>query len=143
MLLTPICYALANLFSVRFAVRGTPPIAQATGTLLFAAGGAALLALPLGHLALPAKGWVVAILVAQGVATAAAYLLYFRLLVLAGGVFASQIAYVVTLAGLGWGFLLFAEVPGWLTVPAAALIFGGVALVTLTPAGASSRSRRS
>ena len=131
MLLTPVCYAASNLFSVMFAVRGTPPLAQAAGTLVLAAVGAAAMAWPLGHLTLPDAGWIWALLVAQGVLTALAYLLYFRLLVRAGGVFTSQISYVITLAGLGWGFLLFAEVPGWLTIPAAALIFTGVALVTL------------
>jgi drug/metabolite transporter (DMT)-like permease len=119
------------LFSVKFAVRGTSPLAQAAGTLVLAAAGAALVAWPLGHLSLPSAGWIWALLMAQGVLTALAYLLYFRLLVRAGGVFTSQISYVVTLTGLLWGFLLFAEVPGWLTIPAAALIFTGVALVTL------------
>jgi drug/metabolite transporter (DMT)-like permease len=133
MLLTPVCYAVANLLSVRLAVAGTPPLAQAAGTVTVAAVSAALLALLLGHLGLPASLGVAAILLAQGVLTALAYILYFRLLVEAGGVFTSQVAYVVTLAGLLWGFLLFAEVPGWLTVPAAALIFGGLALVTLDP----------
>ena len=131
MLLSPVCYAASNLFSVKFAVRGTSPLAQAAGTLVLAAAGAALVAWPLGHLSLPGAPWIWALLMAQGVLTALAYLLYFRLLVHAGGVFTSQISYVVTLTGLLWGFLLFAEVPGWLTIPAAALIFAGVALVTL------------
>jgi drug/metabolite transporter (DMT)-like permease len=131
MLLTPVCYALANTLSVTFATRGTPPVAQAAGTVAAAAVACSLLAWPLGHLALPPDAGVLALLVAQGVLTATGYLLYFRLLVEAGGVFTSQTAYVVTLAGLGWGFLLFGEVPGPLTIPAAALVFGGVALVTL------------
>lgn len=134
MLLTPVCYAAANLFSVRFAVPGTPALAQAAGTVAAAAAGAALLALPLGHLGLPPSPGIAALLVMQGVLTALAYLLYFRLLVGAGGVFTSQVAYVVTMCGLLWGFLLFAEVPGALTIPAAALIFAGLALVTLGPA---------
>lgn len=131
MLLTPVCYAVSNLLSVRLAVPGTPVLAQATGTVIFAAIGAAVLAVPLGHLGLPPSPAIALLLVAQGALTALAYLLYFRLLVGAGGIFTSQISYVITLAGLVWGFLLFAEVPGWLTIPAAALIFGGVALVTL------------
>jgi drug/metabolite transporter (DMT)-like permease len=131
MVLTPVCYALSNLFSVKFAVRGTPPLAQAAGTLVMAAAGAAVLAWPMGHLGVPPSWGIAALLVMQGVLTALAYLIYFRLLVRAGGVFTSQISYVITLAGLLWGFLLFAEVPGWLTIPAAALIFAGVALVTL------------
>jgi drug/metabolite transporter (DMT)-like permease len=131
MLLTPVCYAASNLFSVKFAVKGTPVLAQAAGTVILASAGAAVLALPMGQLSLPPNAGVAAILLLQGVMTALAYLLYFRLLVRAGGVFASQISYVITLAGLSWGYLLFDEVPGWLTIPAAALIFTGVALVTL------------
>lgn len=131
MLLTPVCYAASNLFSVKLAVPGTPVLAQATGTVIMAAIGAAVLAVMLGHLGLPPSPWIALLLVAQGVLNGIGYLLYFRLLVGAGGVFTSQISYVITLAGLFWGFLIFAEVPGWLTIPAAALIFAGVALVTL------------
>jgi len=131
MLLTPVCYALSNLCSVRFAVPGTPVLAQAAGTVVCAALGAAVLAWPLGHLALPGSAHVAGVLAVQGVLTALAYLLYFRLLVGAGGVYTSQISYVITLAGLLWGWLFFAEVPGVLTVPAAALIVAGLALVTL------------
>jgi drug/metabolite transporter (DMT)-like permease len=112
MLLTPVCYAASNLFSVKFAVRGTPPLAQASGTVIFAALGAALVGLPLGHLGLPPSGAVALLLLGQGLATSLAYTLYFRLLVSTGGVFTGQVAYVITLAGLAWGFLQFGEVPG-------------------------------
>jgi drug/metabolite transporter (DMT)-like permease len=131
MLLTPLCYAASNLFSVKLAVAGTPPLSQAAGTVAVAALSAALLAWPMGHLGLPTSVGVAVLLLAQGGLTALAYLLYFYLLVHAGGVFTSQTAYVITLAGLGWGFLLFNEVPGPLTIPAALLVFAGVALVTL------------
>jgi drug/metabolite transporter (DMT)-like permease len=131
MLLTPVCYALANMLSVKLATRGTPPVAQAAGTVAAAAIAATLMAWPMGHLAVPAGAAVLALVAAQGALTALGYLIYFRLLVEAGGVFTSQTAYVITLAGLGWGFLLFGEVPGPLTLPAAALVFGGVALATL------------
>jgi drug/metabolite transporter (DMT)-like permease len=135
MLMTPVCYAASNLFSLRLAVPGTPVLAQATGTVILAAIGAAALAVALGHLGLPPSPWIALLLVAQGALNAVGYLLYFRLLVGAGGIFTSQISYVITLAGLFWGFAIFAEVPGWLTIPAAALIFGGVALVTLEKRG--------
>jgi drug/metabolite transporter (DMT)-like permease len=133
MLLTPVCYAVANLLSVKLATRGTPPVAQAAGTVMFAAAAAALLAWPLGHLGLPPTPLVAGLLLMQGVLTGVAYLLYFHLLVHAGGVFTSQTAYVITLAGLTWGFLLFDEVPGPMTIPAALLIFAGLALVSLAP----------
>ncbi len=61
----------------------------------------------------------------------AAFLLYFRSLAAHGGVITSQAGYVVTLAGIAWGSVLFGERPGWLTIPTAALVFAGLALVTL------------
>lgn len=131
MLLTPVCYAAANLLSIKLAVPGASPGAQAAGTVVGAAATAVLVALPLGHLSLPPSAGIAALLVAQGVLTGLGYLIYFALLVGRGGVFTSQVSYLITLAGLGWGYLFFAEVPGWLTVPAAALIFAGVLLVTV------------
>lgn len=130
MLLTPVCYAAANLLSVRLSVPGTTALQGAAGTVAGATVAVVALAVPLDHLGAPPARWVAVLLVAQGVLTAAAYLIYFRLLSTRGGVFTSQVAYLITLAGLTWGWLLFAEVPGPLTVPAAALIFGGVLLVT-------------
>ncbi|MGG5811950.1 DMT family transporter [Falsiroseomonas sp. CW058] len=131
MLLTPVCYAVANLLSVKLAPRGASALSMAAGTLAGATLSTVAIALPLGHLGLPPSAGIALLLVAQGVLTALAYLVYFRLLVARGGVFTSQVSYLITLAGLGWGFAFFGEVPGWLTLPAAGLIFGGVVLVTL------------
>ena len=147
MALTPVCYATANLLSVKLAVPGSSPLAQAAGTLVGAALSVLLLALLAGQLGLPPDAGIALLLLAQGVLTALAYLIYFRLLTRAGGMVTSQVSYLITLAGLAWGFLLFGEVPGWLTIPAALLIFAGVALATLgprlSPAGSSARPRRS
>lgn len=56
--------------------------------------------------------------------------LMFEILRLAGAVFLSQVAYLVTLAGIFWGWLLFAErLSGWIWL-AAAVIAAGVLLVT-------------
>lgn len=137
LLATPTCYAVTNVMAVRLAPKGTPPLALATGTLAAAALSAGVVALLLGQAAAPML-WgaprgvpMPLLLLAQAALTALAYLLYFRLLGTLGGVVTSQVGYVVTITGLAWGFLLFAEVPGWLTIPAAALIFAGLALVTL------------
>lgn len=67
----------------------------------------------------------------QGAVTAPAFMIHFRSLGAHGGVVTSQTGYVVTLTGLAWGWALFGERPGWLTIPAAALVFAGPALVTL------------
>lgn len=130
MLLTPVCYAASNLISVKLAVPGSSALAQAAGTVMGAAASSLLLAALVGHLTVPANGTVVALLLLHGVANAAGYLVYFRLLTQAGGVITSQASMTITLCGLGFGYLLFGEVPGWLTLPATALIFAGLLLVT-------------
>jgi drug/metabolite transporter (DMT)-like permease len=130
MLLTPLCYAAANLIAVRLAVPGSSPLSQATGTVMGAAVTALPLAWAIGHLALPPNGTVVALLLAHGALNALGYLLYFRLITGVGGIVTSQAAMMITLCGLAYGFLVFGEVPGWLTLPAVALIFGGLLLVT-------------
>ncbi len=128
--LTPVCYAASNLLAVRLAPKGAPPLALATGTLAAGATQAAIFAAMMGHLVVPpASGAAVSI--AQGAATALAFLVYFRSLAAHGGVVTSQTGYIVTLTGIAWGWALFGERPGWLTIPAAALVFAGLALVTL------------
>ena len=69
-------------------------------------------------------------IVVQGALQAIAFTCYFRMIVRVGGVFASQVAYVITLSGVLWGLVLFAEHPGWLTLPATGLIFAGLWLLT-------------
>lgn len=133
MTLTPVCYAVSNVAAVRLAPPGTPPLPLAAGTLCAGAAGLLLLAVPTGQFRLPPGlgGWVALIAPLQAGLTALAYILYFRSLAARGGVVTSQVGYIVTMAGLLWGFLLFGEVPGWLTIPAAGLVFAGLALVTL------------
>jgi hypothetical protein len=54
---------------------------------------------------------------------ALAYLTYFRLIGAAGAVVTSQVGYIVTVAGVFWGWMLFGERLGALTLPAALLTF--------------------
>jgi drug/metabolite transporter (DMT)-like permease len=129
-LATPTFYALSNVLAMRLAPAGTPALPLAVGTL--AAGGLALL--PLALFAAPgglAPGGAVLGGLALLVATmAAAYLLYFRLMAKAGAITTSLVGYTTTLFGIAWGVLIFAERPGWLVLPAAALVFGGLFLAT-------------
>jgi drug/metabolite transporter (DMT)-like permease len=128
--LTPLCYAASNLMAVRLAPRGTPPLALATGTLVAGAMQVAVLALLTGQVHVPsAEGLPFS--AAQALATAMAFLIYFRSLAAHGGVVTSQTGYIVTITGIAWGWALFGERPGLLTIPAAALVFAGLALVTL------------
>ncbi|CAH0253884.1 DMT family transporter [Roseomonas sp. CECT 9278] len=128
--LTPVCYAASNLLAVRLAPRGTPPLALATGTLVAGTVQVAVFAALVGQVHLPPTDGL-AVSALQGAVTALAFIIYFRSLGAHGGVITSQTGYVVTLTGLAWGWALFGERPGWLTIPAAALVFAGLALVTL------------
>ena len=68
-------------------------------------------------------------LAGQVVAASLAYVVFFELLLIAGPVTFSQVAYIVTLMGLAWGKIIFDEQhSGWVWL-ATGLIFGGVALV--------------
>jgi len=127
---TPVCYAASNLLAVRLAPRGTPPLALATGTLAAGAVQAAIVAALLGQLRLPGPEGV-PVSAFQAAVTALAFMIYFRSLGTYGGVVTSQTGYIITLTGLSWGWIMFGERPGWLTIPAAALVFAGLALVTL------------
>ncbi|NMJ43027.1 DMT family transporter [Roseomonas sp. JC162] len=128
--LTPACYAASNLLAVRLAPQGTAPLALATGTLTAGALQAGIVATLLGQMRVPPlDGLPVSAL--QAACTAAAFMIYFRSLAAHGGVVTSQTGYIITLTGLAWGWALFGERPGWLTIPAASLVFAGLALVTL------------
>ncbi len=133
LLLTPIGYAASNILAVRLAPRGTPPLPLAAGTLVVAGLSMGLAAILLGQAQLPGGAEALAVAAAQAGLMALAYVTYFRLLATLGGVITSQVGYVSTLSGLLWGHILFDEMPGWLTWPAAALVFAGLALVTLPP----------
>ncbi|MBY0338353.1 MAG: DMT family transporter [Acetobacteraceae bacterium] len=130
--LTPVCFAASNLIAVRYAPPGGQPLAFAAGTLLLAAAQLGVLLLLTGGWRWPLSGpWEAdAIMLGQGVLNGTAYLCFFRLIAAAGPVVTSQTGYIATLAGIAWGVALFGERLGWLTWPAAALVFAGLFLVT-------------
>lgn len=129
--LTPVCYALSNILGVRLAPRGAPALALAAGSMV--AGTAMLLCVSVlsGELRAPPSDVLLLVPLAQGGMGSLAFVLYFRSLARNGPVVTSQIGYLITVTGIAWGYLLFGEVPGWLAVPAAGLVFLGLALVTL------------
>ena len=59
-----------------------------------------------------------------------AYFLFFEILRMVGAVQFSVTAYVITLTGIGWGILFFAETHSLWIWAAVAFIFTGLALVT-------------
>lgn len=127
----PASVAAGNVYRTKAWPPGAQPIALATGTMF---GGAAWVALVMT--AGGSLGDLGALALAPGLAalqiavTALTYLLYFRLQVVAGPVYLSQIGYVATAVGLGTGTLLFGERYSPWVWGGAAVIVAGVLLVT-------------
>lgn len=136
-LVTPLSLAFGNVYRSAAWPEGQNPIPLAA--LTFAA--AALLMLAVGvaiaaargdaaYLLVPSGGvWVV---VLQAIATGVGYAFFFRLQRVGGPVYLSQISYVNTAVGLGFAIALFAEPVNLLMAVALALIVVGVALVNRT-----------
>lgn len=65
--------------------------------------------------------------------TAAATLIYFKLLQRLGATTLSQINYLIPIVGFTWGVLVLGEQPGWRAGIALALVLTGIALVNRRP----------
>lgn len=131
-LLVPFFYAVSNVYIARARPADVDSIGLAAGMQL----GAAICILPFAlatgsaHLPIPPAGpadW--ALLVQCGFAGVGS-LLFFEVMRLAGPVFFSQTGFLVTLAGVFWGWLLFGETHSAYVWAAMASIFAGLALVT-------------
>ncbi len=106
-----LCYAAEHLY---FAFKA-PPNVPSEGLLLLMLIGAALTLLPLTlvtstfHVPTFPPNKTDLALLGVAIVTVLDYFLFMFLMARAGPVFTSQAAYVVTLAGVGWGMLLFGE----------------------------------
>jgi drug/metabolite transporter (DMT)-like permease len=135
--LTPAFYAANSLYSARRRPPGGDSLGLACG-MMFGASlfqTAAMLATGSFYPLWPPFGPPDWALIGQILISAVAYILFFEVLRLAGAVFFSQVGYIVTLTGLGWGMVAFGERhSGWLYL-ATGLIFAGLALVNLRRRG--------
>jgi drug/metabolite transporter (DMT)-like permease len=136
--LTPVGYAVANVYSEWGRPEGADNIALATATMFAAAIGAAVVGAVDGtfHPIWAETGQRELILFAYAAATGIAFLLFYKIVSSAGAVYLGQVGYLVTLFGVGWGILFFDESTTiWLW--AAVVVVGiGVALVNLGKAKA-------
>jgi drug/metabolite transporter (DMT)-like permease len=132
-LATPALYAINNVLAARLRPPDTRSLPLAAGMLL----AAAILLTPavflMDVLYMPGlrMGEAEIGIVGQIVISSIAYLIFFEVLRLAGPVFMSFTGYIVTLAGIAWGILLFGESHSPWIWGAALLIFTGLALVNL------------
>ncbi len=130
--LASVCYAAENMvIALRMPDRASPFMVacgmhlMATAILapvVFAADSFVVLAWPWGQVE-----WAI---LGLGAGNALAYSLFIYLVNRAGPVFASQVAYVVTLSGVFWGMAIFGEEHSpwvWLSL---AVMLGGLAMVT-------------
>ncbi|MHA1152938.1 MAG: DMT family transporter [Alphaproteobacteria bacterium] len=125
------CYAVENLVIALRMPDGVDPFTVAFGMFLAATAMLAPVVIATGSFVALAWPWgpVEWSIAGMAAVSALAYSLYIYLIGWTGPVFASQVAYAVTLAGVLWGMALFGERHSpwiWLSL---ALMLAGLALV--------------
>lgn len=131
--IVPAGYATGNIYAEWGRPAGTDNVALAAGTMFAAAGGALVATIIAGNFHPVWEGFAQRELILFGfaLATAAAFLIFYMIVAMAGAVYLGQVGYIVTLAGVGWGVLFFGEtVPVMLWV-AIAIVGVGVGMVNL------------
>ena len=135
--LVPLGYAVANIYAEVRRPAGAASAPLAAGTMLTGCAATLVLSLATGNFAPvwqdPAGAG--ALVLAYGVVTAIAYLLYFGIIALAGAVYLAQAGFLVALFGILWGVLFLAEQHSNWMWAAVALVAAGVALVNLGKGG--------
>ena len=131
-LLTPLFYAIANVYVA--AARPANMHSLTLAAMMHFASALILLptAVISGNFYLPWPPFAAAdyAVMAHMLSASVGSLLFFEIIRLAGPVFLSQVAYIVTLTGLLWGIALFGERHSEWIWAAMAVIFVGLALVT-------------
>lgn len=122
-------YGLAVCYARRYLV-GLPAPVLTAGSV----GMATLMLTPVSLLALPAKmptigGWAAAAMLGL-MCTAAAYLLYFRLLKAVGAARAVTVTFLIPVFGLLWGAIFFGEKVGLRLLSFCGVVLLGTALAT-------------
>ena len=130
--LATVCYAVEGIYVALRRPVGSDPAATVGAMLLmasvvlvpviFATDTFVPLGFPWGEVE-----WAVAGIVAVN---ALSYAVFYHLIQIAGPVFATQMAYVVTIAGVAWGIAIFGEQHSLWIWGALGLMLAGLALVT-------------
>jgi drug/metabolite transporter (DMT)-like permease len=140
-MVAPFFYGLEGNVVARFGTRGLGPVRLLLGAALVGLPMAAALALLGGQWVSPAGPWgpPERAVVLSGLIHAVVYAGYVWLVGRAGAVFAAQVAYLVTLFGVGWAMLILGErYSGWVWA-AMAVMLGGLALVQPRPGARPAR----
>lgn len=146
MLAATFSYACAGVFGRRFRAIGVAPMQAALGQV----SASALVMLPVAlvidrpwGLPAPSGSTIAAVLGLAGLSTAAAYILYFRILALAGAVNLLLVTFLIPVSAILLGTLVLQEALEPRHLFGMALIGLGLAAIDGRPAAYASRSLRS
>lgn len=136
--LAALCYGFSNIFGRLYIQPGANPIALATGQLTLAACIMVPIALyfdtPFSH-PLPGQNAIIALVLLALLSTAAAYILFFRILTRAGATNASLVTLLVPCSAILFGSLILGErlglreIAGFATIALGLLVIDGRILV--------------
>jgi drug/metabolite transporter (DMT)-like permease len=124
-----LCYALGGLLTRRHLAAAQPQVI-ALGTSVVAAVAVAPAGIAQAPHALPSWQSLASVAVLGTVCTAAAYLLFFTIVVRAGAGYAALVTYLVPPVALFYGAVFLGESVGTAALAGLVLILGGVALGT-------------
>jgi drug/metabolite transporter (DMT)-like permease len=130
-LIAPFFYGIEGNFVAKFGTAGLDPIAVLFGASVFGAAFSLPLALGFGQWVNPLAqpGLAEAALLASALIHALVYSAYVWMVGRAGAVFAAQVAYLVTIFGVGWSMLLLGEAYSAYIWGALGLMLAGMFLV--------------
>ena len=133
-LLAPLSFGMVTVFVAKFRPPECGSIALVSGLFL----ASAIMLLPVmigfGHFYIfPGDDLIgdLAILGAS-ILSCLIFWLFLEIIGVAGPTFATQHNYIAVLSGFGWGALFFSETPSWLIWIAVLVMFGGLALHTVS-----------
>ncbi len=128
-----VCYGLAGIY-IKLKLQSAKPAAIAGGSQLLAAVVCAPALFTGPPTAMYSTGVVISIAIVGLVCGSFAYLLYYRLVTLAGPVKALSVAFLIPVFGMLWGGLFLAETITTGMLAGCALVLGGLTLLFSTPA---------
>lgn len=145
--LMPFFYAVGTTYTARSRPAGSPTLPLTVGMLVFAAAGLLPIVIVTGNFYVPTYqvGPAELAIAGQIVVASLGYILFFKLIQIAGPTYFSQVGYLVTVSGLLYAMLLLGERYSLWVWAGAAVLMTGVALVNKAPGRgqpASSATRR-
>lgn len=127
--LAPFCYALESAYVAHISTASAGAMQALFGGSVVAVALCLASTMAAGQPLVPTPSPALGAVALSGAGAAVAYALYVTLLRRAGSIFATQVAYIVTLSAMGWAVLLLGERPAPTIWAAMGMIFAGLALV--------------